>query len=508
MAEGNRSIQFDFIANTASLLLGISKAKEGMAGLKKFIAAEAVIEGFTQVARAAVTFNQNLLELRRGFNFSSQDMMRYKATLEDVSMSSGASADELQELSKGVLNHTHDINGLSASLKDIATGFEATGGNAKEFGDFIGTAMHELKLGPEALKTFMAGLNTIGHSEGMRKNFQQILGSGNEIIEAAKKYYGENLTSKEVQEFAAMSMVGGDPAAVVKLSTRLLTNQARQKAGKFGISLFNPDGTKKDVEDVLKQIVKVTGGNKNKIEDIVSTIWGRGSTDILKIIAGIQDVDKALAESNAKGGWAEMQKQAAVASGSLGGALNKVHGMFTFLSNALMTQALDNLATSIGKIDPEEIKVIGEAFSVAGKALGETVKLLAFAISGYGQLIGLAKEWADEAKTEERLNKSAQNAADALKWHRLASGAPGQLPGQGAASSSSIPTNVSGRNSIAAMGGDAQSIANSMFQGHEGMQDVNVFVQLDSERLPVKSKVTFGNSGSFGAQPMPTDNAR
>lgn len=369
----DRELQFRLTANVASFMTGIATAENGMKRLKKFIGPAMIIGTFAAMAKSALDLERGLFDLRRGYNLSNEEMLKYKDSLQATSMVSGVSQDDLFAISKGALAESHDIGKVTASLGDMATAFMATGGNAEDFGKFVGIAMRELKVGPEGVKDLMSSLQLMGNMPGMEKNLAQILGSGEGLMEAARKYYGENVNPAQVQQMAAMAMVGGSPEAVIKMTTRLLTGQVRKKAAALHINLFNKDGTKKDLLSVLKEITKIAGGNRGKVEAMISEIFGKGSTDLIKITDDLAKVDKALETTTAKDNWSKLRDQALTASGSMTAATNKLGGMFTYLSDKAMAPAIDAFVKEMSKIDPSSIEALGKAMELLGKGIGFTV---------------------------------------------------------------------------------------------------------------------------------------
>ena len=351
--------------------MGILGGAMGMLGVGVGLA-----EAITQVTdlETAVT------EYRKTTGLSLEETLKYKQSVLDLGIRSGVATDKILDLNQAMFNASKNSKFVADNMEFLTHAFQAVGGDANEFGGFMGKLNREWGLSGKNLQQFVGGLYAIGKSTGTQMNLKEITGQAAELAETVKTFYGEHASPELLKKYMVAAMVVG-PQAMQMAIRRLSTPNSVRFLNSAGVKVYSK-GAERSITDILADLKKNVP--PEKFGQMLSRIFGgkAGLEPMLKLSEHLDDINSKIDDTG------ELTKDAALETESLNAAWQTVRNAFLSIAASALGPALSDIAMQIKSMDPNDIKNIGEVFSGVFKTLALGAKVVS----------ALADAWKDLAE--------------------------------------------------------------------------------------------------------------
>lgn len=244
---------------------GVKKAMDGLGGVITKGAAAAVAALGT-IGAAAVKigsdFEKEMANLKAITGMTTEEMKEMEDGIRKAAIETGVSVTDLAKNSKMVAEAGGDINKMMEQITQGATLAVATQSDLATTLDFVGSAMKTFGLETEDTQGVidsLAYLTTIANVELSQISASFVSAGGS----AAEAGLDINDVSAILYTFAERGLKGGDAGDKLNTMLRKLTtpsNKARDSLDELGVSLYNLDGSSRDMWDVMLDLESAFSG--------------------------------------------------------------------------------------------------------------------------------------------------------------------------------------------------------------------------------------------------------
>ena len=332
--------------------------------------------------REILRFDESLARIAAQANITEKEQLKLRDSLTKTAVEYGVNRNVLLETTKTIVDLSGDIDLASGGMVKFAKIIRGTGADASELGRFAVSLKAAFgDITDAELFDYMEIL--IAQGDKAKVNIAAMASEGEKLFGAFRgKGFEGRKSFIEFGAFVQLAARSGDVAEGATAVTRFLDSLiARQKQlGEAGVEIFTGKGKQKkirDFGDILKDILKATGGDVTKMKALFPNIRALKAIELmgieykksggeLKNFNDLFDVGATAADNIGK-------KYKRVAETSSQG-FKRMGAAFTFLTDKALVGAMNDISDAFIRIidDPSKLKQLEDTF----KIIGDTLRLL------------------------------------------------------------------------------------------------------------------------------------
>ena len=367
MAE--RSVIFNFVANTSSLLRGTDQATAAMKKMSKAwdesigkltgpVASAITGAGLIIAAKKVGEFEEKIRRMGVQANMSSKGILELRQQILSTSIASGNATDQMSDLAESALRTSKSSKFVTENLGFMAQVMKASGASGAVLGEAMGEIHEKTGLAGKDFQSLVQSMYAFGKTTGRESTFGQILGNIGPLLE---QYKGAGLSTKleDVNKFLVTAMFVPRPATLAR-ALRTMQTKGQKGLAELGFNMTKGIPAMDLVVDRLRKINDV--GLRNAY---ISSIFGpQNLLNIQKLVSEYAEYNKGIKES-AKA--AQIQKDSAEASKDLSSSLNRISTVGLIIAEKGLAKPLKELGDWMEKLanDPNLDKYIDRITKLA-----------------------------------------------------------------------------------------------------------------------------------------------
>jgi TP901 family phage tail tape measure protein len=350
-------------------------------------AAMASAGAIAYVSKQIIEFDSDLTRLAIQGNMTAESQMRLRDEIVNTGLAAGQSRTDILAGLDAIVEKTGDLDFAKEVMKDMAYASTATGASMADLGALASQLQTKFGLvGKEVSQAF-----NLLTSQGKIGSFtlENMAAQGERLMGAAGRLGAKGLG--ELNKFGALVQIARSgtgsaeqaATAVERVVASIISKQGDIKDA-LNFDVKNAAGDFKSIDEILKQIIKRTGADQQKLGDI----FGDEGIRAVSIIAeeyrktnGFAIFDK-YTSSDRPG---EIMRDFARYSQTAAYQINILKGVFTEFADSALSPIIAEVTENVRELtnDPakmaqfrEQIKKIGESFSYVGSSVIEIVDSL------------------------------------------------------------------------------------------------------------------------------------
>lgn len=370
--------------------------------------------GIIYKAREILKFDEVLARTAAQAKATVGEQINLRDSINKTSLEFGVQRDVILETVKAIVDKTGDIHFASRNLDRFAKIIRGMGADPRELGLFI-SSLKDALVGMDDKQLFEFMEVIIATGDKAKVNLAELASQGEKLFAA---YLGAGFEGRkafaEYAAFIQMAAKTGDVAEGTTSVTRFITSLIKnwKTLEKAGIGVYTKGGKIRDIGDILRDLMKITGGDMRKITKLIPNIRAfRG----LQAIAG--EYRKLNGEMRTFNDLVETGYNAAdnidrkfkrVAATASQGFERMTAGL-TLLADKALVDVLNDISDSIGKLieDPEAIKRIEDVARTFGDAFSDLWHSIEFVAGGLKKL-GIGRQIAEPKQTGNVLARTGK----------------------------------------------------------------------------------------------------
>lgn len=376
------------------------------------------VAGLIFKGREILKFDEQLARSAVQAKITTKQQMKLRKAITDTSIEYGVQRNVLLETVATIVDLSGDINLATEGLGRFSQIIRGTGADASELGRFA-----------VSLKAAFGDITTtelfdkmeilIAQGDKAKVNIAAMATEGEKLFSAfrGKGFAGEK-SFIEFGAFIQLAARSGDIAEGATAVTRFLDSLIKRKTqlGEKGVAIFGKDKEMRDFGDIIKDILKVTGGDIIKLKELFPNIRALKAIELMGIEYKRSGGEfKNLTELvevgyNAQG--ESLRKYQRVAKTASQG-FERMSAALTMLADEALVGVMNDLAEAMSKIigDPKGLQDLRDTFKIIGDTMRYVFKILSLTkypfkyvgamaedlATGYGNILRIKQKVAPSA---------------------------------------------------------------------------------------------------------------
>lgn len=347
--------------------------------------------GVIYKAREILKFDEVLARTAAQARATVEEQVNLRDSINNTALEFGVQRDVILETVKAIVDKTGDIRFASRNLDRFAKIIRGMGADPRELGLFI-SSLKDALVGMDDKQLFEFMEVIIATGDKAKVNLAELAGQGERLFAT---FLGAGFEGRkafaEYAAFIQMAAKTGDVAEGTTSVTRFVTSLIKnwKKLETAGVRIYGKGGKIRDIGDILRDLMQITGGDMRKITKLIPNIRAfRGLQAIAgeyRKLNGEMRTYNDLVETGYNASDNIDRKFRRVAETASQGFERMVAGL-TLLADKALVDVLNDISESIGRLleDPQGLKQLETTFREIGKTLGVAWKLAAFGAKGVG----------------------------------------------------------------------------------------------------------------------------
>ncbi|MCK5450254.1 MAG: hypothetical protein KAI70_00660 [Candidatus Omnitrophica bacterium] len=411
-------------AKRRRLMRGVGRVSGGIAGLLGIGGGI----GLLYKAREVVKFDEALARLSVQAGVSVEKQFALRDAFHRTALDIGAQREVMIETAKTIVDLSGDFDLASEGLTKFAKIIRGTGADASELGTFA-VALKDSMSGIENKELFDLMELLIAQGDKAKVNIAAMATEGAKLFGAfrGKGFQGKQ-SFAEFGAFVQLAARSGEIAegttSVVRFLDSLIKRKDELEAAK--VTIFGSDKEIRNFGDILKDILRVTGGDITKLKTLFPNIRSLRAIELLgveyrrangeiKEYNNLVDIGLNASENIEK-------KYQRVAQTSSQG-FNRMAAAITLVSDKALVGVLNDMSDAIGRLldDPQKLKQLEET----ARAIGDMFRLIGkagmFGVKAFRFLAPTGGRAARSQRKIETLPEEQQRGAKLTTWEKFIS---------------------------------------------------------------------------------------
>lgn len=372
--------------------------------------------GVIYKAREILKFDEVLARTAAQARATDEEQINLRDSINKTALQFGVQRDVILETVKAIVDKTGDIGFASRNIDRFAKIIRGMGADPRELGLFVSSLKDALVgISDEQLFEWMETIVATG--DKAKVNLAELASQGEKLFST---FLGAGFQGKkafaEYAAFIQMASKTGDVAEGTTSVTRFVTALIKRAAilEKHGLKVYEGENIR-DIGDIIRDIMKLTGGDMRKIVKLFPNIRAfRG----LQALAGeYRKFNGELRSFNdlyqvgidASG---EIERKFARVAKTASQGFERMGAGLTLLADRALVDVMNEIAESIGRLidDPQGLKQLEKTAREIGKALKLTWNIASLGAKGISLLTSRPFSGLTEKEFEKQKELQKQQA--------------------------------------------------------------------------------------------------